>query len=110
MADCVSEEGVYDMTGNVWEWTNEIVDVTNPGGGANWYYVNTTDLSWSLSSSADDGTYGKDRVYFPTNAYGKAVMRGGAWDDGPGAGPFCAILYYGPTFAYSYIGFRCCRS
>lgn len=109
-SECVSQEGVYDMVGNVWEWTNETVDVTNPGGGANWYYVNVTDMSWSLSSSADDGTYGKDGCYFPATDTGRAVLRGGGWDSGAYAGVFCAYLAYAPSSTDYSVGFRCCAA
>ena len=105
---CVSSEGVYDMTGNVWEWTNEVIDVTNPGSGANWYYINSTDLTWSTSSTADNGKYGKDGVYFPVSTPNIAVLRGGFWIYGGIAGPFCAYLNYDPSRVDYGVGFRCC--
>lgn len=109
--DCVSSEGVYDMVGNVREWTNETVDVTTPASGSGWKYINTTDMTWSTSSSADDGTYGKDGCYFPSaSPSGRAVSRGGYWGGGADAGPFCTILLYDPTLTHYYIGFRCCSS
>jgi hypothetical protein len=104
---CHSSEGVYDMTGNVWEWTNETVDVTNPGSGAAWYYINTTDMTWSTSSFVDNGTYGNDVTYFPTTT-GRGVSRGGEWIRGAGAGPFCVYLNMAPWEEAHYVGFRCC--
>ncbi|MFH1365154.1 MAG: reverse transcriptase/maturase family protein [archaeon] len=38
----------------------------------------------------------------------RAVERGGGWDSGANAGPFCAYLYDAPTNTYYGIGFRCC--
>lgn len=108
---CVSAEGVYDMVGNLWELTDEVVDVTNPGSGANWYYISTTDGSWSTSSTVDDGKYGKDGVYFPTTTTGRAVLRGGDWDTGGLAGVFSAALFHDPSTVYdNSFGFRCCRA
>jgi len=108
VSGCYSSEGVYDMVGNVWEWTNESVDVVSPDAG--WKYVDSGDLSWSTSSADDDGTYGKDGVYIPVTTSGRAVLRGGTWSDGATAGPFCAHLAFAPTNAFSTIGFRCCSS
>lgn len=108
--DCHSQEGVYDMVGNVWEWTSETVDVTNPGGGASWYYINTTNGNWSLSSAADNGKYGKDGVYFPATTTGRAVLRGGSWLYAGGAGVFGAALGDAPTGVFYDVGFRCCQA
>ena len=108
VSGCHSAEGVYDMVGNVWEWTNETATMISPESG--WHYINTTDMSWSISSSADDGTYGKDGCYFLAGTNVRAVLRGGAWSRGARAGPFCAYLSNGPTHVSHGIGFRCCSS
>jgi len=106
--NCVSSEGVYDQVGNVWEWTNETATTVSPESG--WHYINTTDMTWALVSSADDGTYGKDGTYLLAGTNNRAVRRGGRWDTGHFAGPFCAYLNTAPTDARSSIGFRCCSS
>lgn len=104
---CYSAEGVYDMVGNVWEWTNETIDVTNPDGSAGWKYANQ-EGEWQSSTSGLWNKYGNDGVYFPTMTTGRAVLRGGYWYTGANAGPFSAGLNGAPTTTYSYIGFRCC--
>jgi len=106
---CYSSEGVYDMTGNVWEWTNETVDVTNPDGTAGWKYANSTG-GWQTSTSSATAIYGNDGVYFPTTTTGRAVRRGGDWYVGAEAGPFCASLADAPSATNNGIGFRCCSS
>ncbi|MFH1917685.1 MAG: right-handed parallel beta-helix repeat-containing protein, partial [Nanoarchaeota archaeon] len=114
--DCVSSKGVYDMTGNVFEWTNATVDVINPlgdetpgSGSANYYYLNNTQ-GWQTTTGTETAKYGDDGVYFPTTTAGRAVPRGGHWSFGTIAGPFCAFLYFAPTDTSNSFGFRCCSS
>ena len=109
--DCVSSEGVYDMTGNVWELTNETVGYTKPcnTGSSGWCYYNGT--GFQTGTDANTAVYGNDGVYFLANTVsGYAVLRGGYWSSGASAGPFCAILDYAPSATAYYIGFRCCSS
>ena len=43
-----------------------------------------------------------------TLASGRAVKRGGNWNNGAAAGPFAAYLNLAPSVTYSSVGFRCC--
>jgi len=106
---CYSAEGVYDMTGNVWEWTDEEVDVVSPDGVVGWKYANANG-EWQTSTSGLWNKYGNDGTYFPVTTPGRAVLRGGGWYDGPHAGPFCASLGNAPTHTSYIVGFRCCSS
>jgi formylglycine-generating enzyme required for sulfatase activity len=112
MVNCVSSEGVYDMTGNVHELTNETIEYTKPcepvGISGFCYWNGTTFLN---ITNAQTAVFGNDGVHFtggtPTN---KAVIRGGFWGYGTDAGPFCAFLHRGSTYTTSSVGFRCCSS
>lgn len=104
---CVSAEGVYDMTGNVWELNTEVVDTIKPFSvGSNGYCYPQQNGSWGTSGSS---YYGNDGVYFlANNNTGRAVLRGGGWADGADAGPFGMGLYYTPSNTNPAVGFRCC--
>lgn len=76
--------GLYDMTGNVWEWCADWYDEA--------YYQNSLDRN---PTGPTDGT--------------SRVLRGGSWIDYP-EGLRCAVRYWDyPSVGISYVGFRCVR-
>ncbi|MEF3693889.1 MAG: SUMF1/EgtB/PvdO family nonheme iron enzyme [Candidatus Cloacimonadota bacterium] len=77
-----NELGIFDMTGNVWEWCWDILDLY-PGGAQ-------TDPHGATSGSS-------------------RVARGCSWHSYPN---FCTVsyrLYYYATDSYNNLGFRCVR-
>src|SRR6185503_313388 len=74
--------GLYDMAGNVFEWTSS--------------------LNKSYPYDATDGR--ED----PT-AGGSRVIRGGAWNEGPNDQRVFYRSWVGPDLSESAIGFRCAR-
>ena len=107
-SNCKSAEGVYDLIGNVWEWTSEVVDVNADSIDDGWNYPNddvTPNLWGNTTKSAH---YGNDGIYTSSTKDGRAVVRGGSWSIGGGAGLFCVALSFAPGSTYYGIGFRCC--
>ena len=74
--------GLYDMAGNVWEWTASVYD-------ANYKF------SEQLSSNND--------------AKSPRVLRGGSWLYFPNYLRSAFRLYYSPDYRYNFIGFRLSR-
>ena len=108
---CVTQEGAYDMIGNVWEWVDKVVTV-DPTNGLASNYVTGYDFATALPTSvgASSNAYGND--YFWTyNGAGvaRAAVRGGSWSYGADGGCFTLGLRFAPSSTGTGLGFRCCR-
>ncbi len=112
MSTCKSDLGIYDIVGNVWEWTSDIGQAGPDNGVSNGYYTNTghptgpygADGTWNIAGVA----YGRDNdqsAWFTGQP--AAFLRGGGWDDGANAGVFALDLDGGPSYWDWGIGFRC---
>ena len=108
---------IWDLSGNVWEWTNDTC--TQGSGTGNWYNSGAW-IEWN-NSNLDDyerktagigssltGSNGVGR-YYGCTATGNAFLRGGHWGYGSGAGAFALYLYNSPSYTSTHIGFRCAR-
>jgi len=110
-AGCVTQEGVFDMIGNVWEWVDFVMTADPTNGLANGYvtgYDFATGIPTSVGTSAN--AYGND-YHWAYNGGGvaRAVLRGGRWADGANDGVFAFHAHNVPSSVYDCIGFRCGR-
>ncbi len=106
-AGCVSDVGAFDMVGNLWEWV------------ADWMQGNTT--SWAPSTGTTNAAYGSDLMVGLNPAqvqlagqlggqnFPAALLRGGSWINGTGAGVFALLATDAPSSFPVDVGFRCAR-
>jgi len=119
-------ETIWDLAGNVWEWTAGTTTGGQPGitgEGAfawkEWTAVNTpgsltvpaTPASTGLSGSSSwNSGYGVGQLYsYVSDASLRGFIRGGNWSYGGSAGVLTLNLYNSPGSAYNYIGLRVSR-
>jgi prepilin-type N-terminal cleavage/methylation domain-containing protein len=113
---------IWDMAGNVWQWTNNTITGTNePNNGvAGWSWKEFTAVTtWGTmtqqtagpANSTWNSTQGIGQLYSEdaTDATIYGFLRGGHWYAGGDAGVEALDPVYGPGPTRSYIGFRCAR-
>lgn len=109
---CKSDADVYDMVGNVWEWTDESY-ASDPTPSAGTGYVTGWDYATNLPTSTSgtpNSTFGDDYYFDYDNVSGTVTgFRGGSWDNGDYAGAFAVDLIYTGAISSTNIGFRCCK-
>ena len=109
-AGCVTQEGVYDMIGNVWEWV-DFVMTADPTNGLTSNYITGYDFATGIPTSvgATANAYGNDYYWAYAGAgSARAVARGGNWA-GASAGVFAFSVGTALSSVPTYLGFRCGR-
>jgi formylglycine-generating enzyme required for sulfatase activity len=104
-SSCVSNWGIFDMVGNLWEWV------------ADW--INGSTVPFTPANGLAGASYGNDLIVGPNPAvlqgtggganFPAALIRGGDFNDGsPGfAGVFAINSLLAPSFSNLDVGFRC---
>lgn len=93
--NCVSRHGAFDMVGNLWEWVADWGE--DPGGCENWGSNFGGDITCIGRMDED-----------LENHFPGALIRGGYWNGGPGAGRF-AVDGAQPSLSSEIIGLRGAR-
>lgn len=131
-----SGDTIWDLAGNVWEWTQGVISGAQPGlstDDANgsiysWKEWNAVGMNWNLlpagsqtsaivstpglsAVSGWNSTNGIGQLYSNQNQTGlRAFRRGGYWADSPSAAGILSLTLSGaPSNFLVYIGFRVSR-
>ncbi len=105
-------EVIWDLAGNVWNWTDNLCDANWHNGGAwiEWSDGNLADYELAhggpTSGYTSSNGIGK---YYGCTSNGNAFLRGGNWNGGADAGAFALSLGSSPAYSREYVGFRCAR-
>ena len=117
-------ETIWDLSGNVWEWTTQTTQgagdqpgVANAGyGWQEWNQNGVVPGMFATSfpayaaqrgASWNGATHNIGRLYSSNaHAEGRALFRGGGWDYGSYSGTFAAIFSYAPASGPAHVGFR----
>jgi formylglycine-generating enzyme required for sulfatase activity len=111
--ECVSQAGIYDLVGNVWEWIDADVydgrynERPLPESG----YVQMVDSDGIVVETSNVGSeeYGDD--YATTNLSGvRGILRGGFYRSGDDAGLYSQNISVPLDFKAPGVGFRCVKS
>jgi hypothetical protein len=108
--DCVSNWGVYDMVGNLWEWVADWIQGPNGNGVSGAW--NPHAIVRSTSAYGDDLVYGINEargIDGYDTAFPAALKRGGAYDKNTEAGVFALSAFWSPADSEDGRGFRCAR-
>jgi formylglycine-generating enzyme required for sulfatase activity len=113
---------IWDMAGNLWQWTNDTITGTNQpyGGTAGFAWREFTAItSWGTMTQSTAGPSnntwnsgkGIGQIYSDgsSNATIYGFIRGGYWGNGGYDGVEALYLHITPGNSTTYIGFRCAR-
>jgi len=107
---------VWDMSGNIYEWTNDTCTAGTGTGywqGAGWIEWTDSNLSdYEKLVAGPAGAYTATNAagrYYGCSANGNGFLRGGHWGNGSYAGLFNLVLNDAPSHSSTYLGFRCAR-
>ena len=95
-SNCVSNHGVNDMVGNLYEWVG---DWDEEAGGC---------ASWSAAFGSDQSCVGRANDAPSTRLPG-VLLRGAGFESGASAGPFAVDVQFRPEQAFFDTGFRGAR-
>ena len=110
--NCESSFGVFDMIGNVWEWTDETINDGKLNGeelpGQGFVSELRSDGIAMETKNKKESDYNNDYFWIKNSGI-RAIARGGFYSNKEEAGVYSSYLVSKPSCSGVGIGFRCVR-
>ena len=110
--NCVSSFGIFDMVGNVWEWTDETINNGKLHGeelpGQGFVYEISDNGIAAITNNTQNNNYNNDYFWIKSKGV-RGIARGGFYSNEEEAGIYSAYLVSEPSYASIGVGFRCVK-
>ncbi len=110
--NCLSSFGAYDMIGNIWEWTDEVIRDGKLNGDnlpEQGYIYEVDDRGIAMKTSIERSTDYSNDYFWLNKSETRAIARGGFYSNKDQAGIYSAYLVPAPSYVGVGVGFRCVK-
>lgn len=110
--NCLSSFGAYDMIGNIWEWTDEVIKDGSLDGEPlpeQGYVYEIDDRGIAMKTENGRNEDYNNDYFWLNKSETRAIARGGFYSNKDQAGVYSAYLVPAPSYSGVGVGFRCVK-